>query len=151
MSVQKCRASFDFNVDGRAYAKYAQASTGVFLERGVNRPYSSGNLNLQDQSPAAWTTVSAIDSTGTVIFNNLNNGGSLTSVTLANRGTQNLYVGFNNSNPSVASGFMVATGEAIQLPEDEVITRIWAIAPALATGSIAGVGFFQSTKYWEPN
>jgi hypothetical protein len=150
MSVQKCKSSANFNVDGSAYARYAHAVTGVIVNRGLNTPYSSGNLNTKDQEMAAWSTNSYIDSTGSVIFSNSTHGGSLTSLTLANRGNQSVVVGFNNSNPSTASGFIVPTGGTIQIAEDEVITKIWAITPASTTGSIAGFGFFQTSKYFEP-
>lgn len=149
MSVQKCNSGKDFNVDGKAYASFCLYTSGFSVERGTNRSYSSGNLNLKDQSQQAWSTLSTIDSTGSVLFSNLNQGGSLSAITIANRGSQNLYVGFNNGNPSTGSGFLVGTGEAISY-EEQVVTKIWAIT-STGTSTIGAQGLFQSTKYWEPH
>lgn len=97
-------------------------------------------LRLNRAYPAFTNSSGAlIDSVGVVLFDSATAGASLHNVTVVNRGlTENVYIGINQDNIHINSGFMLNSGESFGISES-VVTRIWAITQANTT-SVSFIG-----------
>lgn len=73
--------------------------------------------------------------TGELLFTSATNGGALSSLVLANRGSTTLYYGLNDDNIIVGSGAPLQSGESIQLVDN--IYSLWAITAAGETSLTA--------------
>lgn len=147
MATQKIVSSNNYHLQGTSYAKYA-AGTGVSINRlNTNGVIVAGTGDLNffngpvDNAQPSWGVSQSVDSTGSMLFMNTLNGGSLDSVILANRGGSNVYIGFNSTSPTIGTGFLLASGESLQ--HDALITSIWAIAGTGLSTTVAGQGSYS--------
>lgn len=129
-------------------ATYKAAANNIRYDRFIyasGRFDSTGWLNKFDATPASWSngTGTTLFDGGAIIFTSEAEGGALRDVILANRGSQNIYYGLNDTVIADGSGsFMLATGESIQWSNAE-ITDIWAKnVDAGVTGEIHIQGIF---------
>ena len=152
MSIQKCISSNPYFSQGGAFTHTNKSVTSGFVQRRYataglqsTKFNPSGFITLwKDQGLPAWSTPSGgwvVDSTGSVLFTNINQGGCLEEVIVVNRGGTPMYVGFNSTTPAVNSGFLVGSGESIE--HFGFISAIWAIAAVNTTTTVAAQGMFK--------
>lgn len=129
--ISKANTNADYRPQGRAFSKMAY-STGFVVDRDPGHVFdTTGYINTS--MPASWSTTGiVVDTTGSVLFDNSVNNGSLETVLIANIGNANAYIGFNSTTPSVDNGFPLPTGASYQY-DSSIVTEIWAITFAGST------------------
>lgn len=149
MATQKCVSSKPYHNLGTSFIHYAYSS-GLALDRtataGQPRTFNPSGFNDRvDSAQPSWTngTGTTIDVTGSVLFNNDTNGGSLASVLVSNAGSNTAYVGFNSKSMAVASGFPLASGQSMQ--HEGYITEVWAITNS-GTTAVTALGLYNYTR-----
>lgn len=146
MAFNKVIAAKDIQIQGGAFTKTALSSGFAVRYGGINNNfYTSGRyIGSVDSAMPSFTASGIIDSTGTVLFNNDTNGGCLGNIIVANRGANSVYIGFNNTTPSVSGGFPIASGESVQY-ENQFVTEFWGIVPT-GFGNIYVQGLYRTDK-----
>ena len=143
MTVNKCISASGFNY-AVAVARN-QGATFVVIDRNQgNEALPTGVMNLRtNPTYGGWALGSGtvIDVTGSLIFSSEVRGGALKEVTIVNRGTNNVYVGYNNKIIGVSSGMELQPNESYEIQEG-IVNYVWAVT-ATGVTTLTGGGIFN--------
>lgn len=142
MAVSKAISASGYRRLGRAITKMAYSKLFYVDQVGTDPSFNptGGIFHPVHEEGRAWsTTGSLVDSTGSLLFNNETNGGYLSELLIANRGSNTIYVGLNSTNISTTSGFPLASGES--MTRQGFITAIYAVTQS-GFGTVAAQGIF---------
>ncbi len=108
-------------------------------------PIATGFNNSYNFVQQSWSTTGInVLTTGTVIFNNRVNGGSLSSVIVANRGPDTAFINFNSLTAQVSGSISLASGESMRY-DRLIIDQIAATAQS-TNATITAQGIYRSVQ-----
>ena len=149
--LQKVINASGFYAHGRSVFKYAQGRIGGIDRLNVAGPtadpyFPTGFYNSQVMNgPQRSWAYSGLVSTGTVIFNNAIEGGSLENLVVFNKGPGDVRIGLNSTDVTSTSGTILLSGSGSNISYGStLISHVFAIPTAGSSGIIETQGLFRA-------